>query len=226
MDIPKWAQHLFSSEDAKMVSAAIKEVEEKTSGEIVALVVRRSSLTGHVYPFLLCLFLLAWLSFWVSVMFLTSSHYALIDLFTTQVILLIALSFALINIAAFFLSRMDWIQNRMTSPHDLDLQCQFRAEREFYRLRMQNTKKSTGVLIFISLMEREVVVLGDKSISKMIANETWSGLVKTITTGISSRQAGKSLCKAIEECGRILSESFPRDARDTNELSNTLVFRD
>jgi putative membrane protein len=47
--------------------------------------------------------------------------------------------------------------------------------------------------------------------------------VKILTAGLKSGEACDAFCKAIERCGAILAEHFPRQTEDQDELPNRLV---
>jgi putative membrane protein len=78
-------------------------------------------------------------------------------------------------------------------------------------------------LIFISLLEREVEVLADRGINEKVPPGTWEDIVRLLTGELKAGHAGAGLCKAIQRCGDILAEHFPRPSDDTDELANRLV---
>jgi putative membrane protein len=85
------------------------------------------------------------------------------------------------------------------------------------------TKAHTGILILASLLEHRVEVLADKGINEKVAAGTWNEVVQTLTAGLKSGNACDAYCKAIERCGEILAQHFPRQPDDKDELANKLV---
>ncbi len=85
------------------------------------------------------------------------------------------------------------------------------------------TKAHTGILILASLLEHRVEVLADKGINEKVGAGTWNEVVQTLTVGLKSGNACDAYCKAIERCGEILAQHFPRSPDDKDELSNRLV---
>lgn len=85
------------------------------------------------------------------------------------------------------------------------------------------TEAHTGILIFASLFERRVVVLADRGINAKVAQGTWDEIVAIVTSGLKSNDGAAAFCAAIERCGHILAEHFPRAADDRNELADKLV---
>jgi putative membrane protein len=88
---------------------------------------------------------------------------------------------------------------------------------------LHHTKAHTGILIFASLLEHRVVVLADKGINEKVPAGTWDEVVKILTGSLKSGNGCDGFCKAIERCGDILAQHFPRTADDQDELSNNLV---
>lgn len=203
----------LADEDLKHLSAVISEVEKSTRGELRLVVVRGSSVVGHVFPLLtlLLLFLLVEaVSLMNSVSWVSWSWLAYLS------IPMVALSF--------YLSRVNCVQRWLTSSYDMDAQVLRRAELEFLQMEMFLTEERSGILLFLSLKEREMVVLADKGISATMPKEIWSDVIElALAKGKPSRD---SLEAAIRSCGKILAEKFPIRPGDKNELSNHVVFKD
>lgn len=98
-----------------------------------------------------------------------------------------------------------------------------RAVRAFYEKGLYRTKDETGILIFISVYERKVWILGDRGINALIPVETWQGLVETLTDGIKDGHSCDALCKVIDLCGKELSQHFPAKSDNVNELTDELL---
>jgi len=81
----------------------------------------------------------------------------------------------------------------------------------------------TGILIFASLLEHRVVVLADRGINEKVEAGTWNEIVNMITESLKSGDGCDGFCKAIDRCGVILAQHFPRSADDRDELPNKLV---
>lgn len=101
-----------------------------------------------------------------------------------------------------------------------------RAVRAFYEKGLYRTRGATGILIFISLLERKVWILGDRGINEKIAPHFWSEIAGALTKGLREGKGGGALCTAIAACGAELARYFPRAPDDTNELRNDLLTQD
>lgn len=108
-------------------------------------------------------------------------------------------------------------------PHAfMQLRVDRAAHECFHRFRLSQTRDATGVLIYVSLFERMVVVLPDHSIADKHDQETWNGVRDKLIAGMQSEHPENGFIDAIAECGNILSEHFPIKSDDTNELPNHL----
>jgi putative membrane protein len=95
------------------------------------------------------------------------------------------------------------------------------AELAFHQLGMVETRDRTGILIYVSLLERRVVVLADRGIHARVAEGTWDGVVARVIEGIRRGEADEGLVAGIRMCGEILSRHVPAGPNDPNELADS-----
>ena len=89
------------------------------------------------------------------------------------------------------------------------------------------TSDRTGILVFLSLFERQVVVLGDEGINRKVDQKEWQGVVSRLIDGIREDRAVAALVGAISECGELLRRrGIDIKPDDVNELSDELRSRD
>ncbi len=100
-----------------------------------------------------------------------------------------------------------------------------RAEREFTRLGMQNTRDRTGVLIMISIEERMVQVLAGSAINSVVPENSWPAMVQCVVEGIKGGNPARGITTAVAGIAGMLSEHFPEKPDDSNELSNAVVIK-
>jgi putative membrane protein len=98
-----------------------------------------------------------------------------------------------------------------------------RAERAFFERGLYRTKKNTGVLFFVSLLERKVWVLADKGIYDKMDQKTLDRFANEVSRGIKEGRACDALSQAIQETGVYLAKHFPITPDDTNELSDDVM---
>lgn len=214
---PAWMGKHCSEEDLMKISLTVRRSESKTSGEIVPMIVRGSSprtfIPALVFLFLVILILLGgepiYESLWISPTFLN------------QLPLYLGAAFF-----SWFVGNSDFLLRSLTPGSELKKFVQRRAQFEFYEASVQRTAASTGVLIFVSLAERQVVVLGDKNIAQYLSEDVWKSLVQDLVDEIKKGHFAEGMCKSILHAGKILEKFFPRKPVDFNELPNHLIVKD
>ncbi len=88
-----------------------------------------------------------------------------------------------------------------------------RAERAFYEKGLYKTRENSGVLFFLSLLERKVWVLADVGIYKKIDQETLNRFANTVSQGIREGRACDALVPGDKGIGRSACLALPDGAR-------------
>jgi putative membrane protein len=90
----------------------------------------------------------------------------------------------------------------------------------FHHAGVVETRDRTGILIFVSLLERRVQVLADRGIHERVPDGTWDGVVEKVVAGMAAGHADRGLVEGIRLCGEILARHFPPRPDDKNELAD------
>lgn len=99
-----------------------------------------------------------------------------------------------------------------------------RAMQYFLDHEVFNTRHRTGILLFISAMERKVVVLADSGINAVVQAEQWEEVVRVVIDGIRKKQVSQGIVRAIGLCKTLLLENgFVVGPDDINELPDDLI---
>ncbi|HEY2986164.1 MAG TPA: TPM domain-containing protein [Candidatus Binatia bacterium] len=205
------ADKYFTLEEQEKIQQAVVAAEQRTSGEIVPMIVSASSRYAEIDLTCLIVGLLAGTAaalLWGNPWGLTQTELALPVIGSALGLLLCRLP---------PLKRLLIPGSRVAEAVHLRGLAAFTAHGLHY------TKAHTGILIFVSLFERRVVVLADKGINEKVPPGTWDEIVRIIASGLKSGQGCAAFSAAIEECGKILAEHFPRAPDDQDELKNKLV---
>jgi len=213
------AAHFLTDSEAKQVRDAVAGAEKTTSGEIVVMVVPSSyhypvaDILGAVtfsLPISLALTPLMGGFFWIGPrnMWLFLSIFALV-------------------FAGFYFSvkRLPRLKRLFISKREIDEEVREAAVTAFFKERLYRTRDETGVLIFISVLERKVTILADRGIDAKLPPETWQRIVGDIVAGIKRKRQAEAVCRAVEAVGRLLQEHFPIKPDDTDELKNLIIER-
>ena len=215
--MPKWLQKYLGAHSAEQVKAAVHNAEVLTTGEIVPMIVRRSAATGHV-PMIAGLYLLIV----VLIGELTGLGLGSFEFHPLIVFALGASALMLGAVAA----NAPFVQRLLTAKPDRIGQVEQRARIEFESARLYSTKERTGILLFVSLMERHAVVLADHGISSKLQPGVWDEVLELLIKGIKQGDMGRGYVDAIDKCGSILATHFPPGTSNPNELDNKLIWKE
>ena len=95
-----------------------------------------------------------------------------------------------------------------------------RAVMVFERLGMHRTAARHGVLIYVSVEDHKLAVLGDQGIHERVGQAYWERLVEAVLAHFRAERPRDGLLHAVGEVGAVLSRHFPRRPGDVNELSD------
>jgi putative membrane protein len=214
-------EKFFSQADRDAVAAAVKEAEKHTSGEIVPYVVSaadayevaawRGAVFGALLGALAAAFLheLAglwggWFSAWVVLPPLAGA----------------TLGYLVVAVCP-------WLRRLVIGREIASLRVERRAHEAFLHEEVFKTRDRSGILVFLALFERRVVVLGDSGINAKVAQSEWQRIVDGIVAGIRRGEPGAALAEGIRRCGTLLEErGVAIRPDDTDELSDELRMSD
>lgn len=216
-------QKRFSAADLEKIKNAVKEAEDKISGEIVPVFVEKSgfySIASYRAGFASAAF--------IYLIIILIDRYAhpvaqLLHLYDRDPLFIFMILVLAGLIGALVAQYIDPIKRIFVGQQHLDRATRQRAETAFLQEEVFNTRHRTGILIFISFFEREVIVIADRGISKVVEQKEWDKLVQGITHNIRLGKVVDGISEAIKRCGEILLEKgFVKTHDDVNELRDDL----
>jgi putative membrane protein len=209
---------MFTDADRALIKQAVERAEAGTSGEIVPMVVASSARyreagfrTGLV---------LAWLT--LAVLLTLELAWLPWGWHAGNAGLLLLCVVAAYGIGE-WLGRFPSVIRLVVSRDRMAQKVRLRAEQAFYQQSLHRTRAGTGILILISLLERQVQVLADRGINERVPPGTWDRLVHGMIDGIHQGRPTEAICEAIQRCGDFLAEVAPsRPGENPNELPDQL----
>jgi putative membrane protein len=205
----------LSAEDHTRVTAAIRDAEEKTAGEIYCVVARVSDSYFFPAAFMLALAMLA-ISF--ALAFLLEYWWYELRMPVFVAAQLLAFLCALLVLELFPRLRIWLVPRRLKYRH-----AHSNAVKQFLARNVHITAARTGVLLFVSLAERYAEVVADAGINQKVPQETWDGVVGRLIEGARENRLADGFIAAIGIVGSLLSDHFPVSDNDINELDDHLV---
>nr|MBK9650798.1 TPM domain-containing protein [Bacteroidota bacterium] len=94
----------------------------------------------------------------------------------------------------------------------------------FEQLEMHKTDLRNGVLIYLSVKDRKLAIIGDKGINELVPENFWESTKDIIIDSLKKGNITVGIVNGIEEAGRVLRKHFPFQNDDTNELPNDVLF--
>jgi putative membrane protein len=205
------AATFFSTEEKERIRHAIAAAETTTAGEIVPMVVDRSD--PYEAATLAAAVLVTAIGALVAV--LSSGHDSVWYYLPTVAGLFVPI---------YLLARhLPFLSLPFISRRRMERAVRDRAQQVFFEQGLHRTINATGVLLFISLFERRVWILGDRGINERIDPQEWETMVRQLVQGIREERAADALCTVIGRCGALLRTHFPRQQADKNELSDEVI---
>ncbi len=207
----------FSPAELERIKAAVHKAEDKISGEIVPVFVEKSGF----YSIANYRAAMAFGSLAFVVVILFDRYYPSLAIYDP---LKIFLGVALVGVIGAMISHfVNPVQKIFVSQDHLNRATRQRADTAFMQQEVFNTRHRTGIMIFISFFEREVIVMADRGISKVVEQKDWDKIVQGIIQNIRNGKVVDGMEAAILRCGEILLEKgFNKTTDDVNELSDDL----
>ncbi len=210
-------QALFPPSEAARIDEATRRAESKSRGEIVTVAVPASGSydgapwRGAAFGALgaeMILGLVEWLA----------------GLWGPPLPLWPVLAAALGGAVGYALSASVPAIRRWLAPaEEIDRQVGLRARAAFLDHEVFRTRDRSGVLIFLSLLERRAVVLGDAGINARVAEGEWGRIVADLARGMGAGRPADALVGAIDACGDLLDRAgLERREDDRDELPNSI----
>lgn len=195
------------------VTAAIRNAESRTVGEIVPVVLERSDDHPSAQ--------------WSCALLALLVGSALLERFLPWSVPheLLACQLGL-GAAGFLLARLlPDLARHFVPERRATHAAEEQASQEFYRQGLRETRDRTGILIFVSLFERRVVVLGDVGIHAKVGDDHWQKTRDAILAGIARGALADGIVAGVKACGDVLAEHFPASSKSANELEDRLIVR-
>lgn len=213
------AKDFLTLEEQNRINEAVQKAEQKTSGEIVPMIVSQS----HHYP--LAILTGAFLLAAPSAIILTTLFAPMVGLASSNMWFFILLTLLLFPILLYTVGNIPSFKARFLWISQVEEEVQEGAVNAFYTEGLHRTRDENGILLYISVFERKVWILADRGINEKINPQLWEKIVADLSSGFKANQRCLAICNAVEEVGSILEKSFPIKEDDKNELHN-LIIRD
>lgn len=208
----------FSEEQKKSIERAVQNLEAKTSGEMVPYIVPDSDnyVEGTLYTIISFLIIGIVMVMGASLVWMLPAGITIVEI----LIFLLIMMFLGFLMSFLFPS----IRIQMVSVNTVERRVMQRAETAFLEREIFNTGKRIGILLFISELERKVLILADSGISKLVPGEDWQKIVDDLIKYIKEKNTAEGIVNAIDECAELLVKNgIENDETAGNQLPDGLI---
>jgi putative membrane protein len=227
MNIRKISQ--MSVSDHVLVTAAVADAEQHTSGEIVTIV---TDLSDHYDDIAM-----AWAS---AVAFLALVIYATFPDFyvglitrlsggwgheytTGEYVALLVTAVALKWVGTWLILKWTPLRMALTPKAKKLARVRNRAISLFKVGTESKTQARTGVLLYLSMKEHRAEIVADEAIASKVAPEVWGDAMVALLDQVKAGNPGAGVAAAVAQMGLVLAEHFPKGSNNPNELPDRLI---
>lgn len=197
----------FDDSAREALTACVRDIEKTTDAEVVLVVRARSGPYRHAdYLFG------AFLAF-VGLVFLLFSP---VDFHPNWVLIDAALLFLL---GTFVSSRSNALRRLLTRNHARKAAVRTHAAAMFYEAGIANTDSETGILIYLSLLERRLEVIADRGVLKALPALQWNEQLFELHE-LGRRPDPDVLIEVLKKLGTLLATHLPATGKNPNELAD------
>jgi len=200
----------FNKTQKESIEKKIKEVEQQSSAELVAVITKKSD--GYEYVgLLISLLFTVILTGYLLVFSSLGAEYILL----TQVTVIASLSLL-------FTYQSKLLMYLLPKSYKYNISSKY-AHTNFATLGLNNTQTKQAIMFFVSVEEKYVEIITDSNIKTKIPNAQWQEIVNVFINDIKNENIYLGYSKAIDSCSSVLIENFPVKQNDVNELEDEII---
>ena len=185
---------------------AISAVEARSSAELVVSVRARSAAYLHADVLVGVIAGLAALAFLLFSPYPFALHWFLIDPVLVGVLVALAAS------------RLPPVRRLLTPRRMREARVRAAAAVVCHEKGVHHTRARTGVLLYVSLLERRALLLADSGIEREVPHREWRAAAAAIDRVVAGGGDGAELARALAPLGDLLALHLPHRTGDVNEL--------
>lgn len=201
---------IFNTDERQQIESLIKETEQQSSAELVAVITQTSN-TYREAKLFVSLILTALCS--LALQFLDAVE--LQTFLLTQVIVFSASYFVFDFKTSLLLALLPKSYKYKVASHV--------AHENFQKLGLHLTTTKQAIMFYVSLDEKYVEIITDSKIKEKLADSYWEEIVSQFIEDVHNKNICQGYINAIESCKALLIQTFPIEDDDVNELSDEVI---
>jgi putative membrane protein len=205
--------------NTKKISSAIADFENQVDFEFVPVIATKSSYVEHIQWILSLIFLL---------FFVGSMDLFFHDTWDNKTLFFIFSPLVAIALGT-LLDKSDLVDRFFISKREQVRQVQEKAERIFYLKKLHQVESKNALLLYISIMEKQIILLPDPDLSgaqKELLNQLSIKALKILQQNFKAKEYEIGLTDTIQMLKSELADTFPKGPSTKNHVPNKLIFWD
>lgn len=97
-----------------------------------------------------------------------------------------------------------------------------RAKELFHELKMDNTRLSNGVLLYIAVHDHRFAICGDRGIDQVVPEGFWDSTRDLMQNHFRNKAFKEGIIGGVLNAGKELKKHYPWNSEDPNELTDEL----
>jgi putative membrane protein len=115
------------------------------------------------------------------------------------------------------------VRSCFISKREMDEEVKKAASHVFAEAKVSSTEKRTGILVYVSLFERKVMILADNAAMKIVGQEGIDKLRDIAVKHLKQNEREKTFTSTFMEAANMLKDKLPSGEINPNELSNQIL---
>ncbi|MFM9914784.1 MAG: TPM domain-containing protein [Rhizobacter sp.] len=91
-----------------------------------------------------------------------------------------------------------------------------RAISMFGKLRVWDTERNNGVLIYLLLAEHRIEIVADRGITQRVPTTTWQEIADAMAAAFQAQEYARGVLDSVDRVGALLERHFPVDSSSAN----------
>jgi putative membrane protein len=205
------ARGLLHADSKRALVEAVKAVEAASSAEVVIAVQARSA--SHLHVDIIVGFVVAYAT--LGFMLFSPWPFGVGWIFVDPLLVGVVVALALAEFPSI---------RRLLTPLSLRRHAvKAAAHTAFVEKGVGLTRRHTGLLIYISQLERLVEVVADEGVRQAVDPAPWARAVSALGESVARGEDGHAVAGYIHRMGDLLSSALPHQADDVNEIPDEVV---
>lgn len=195
----------FDDASCGNLAECVKEIEKSTDAELVIIVRARSASYAHAD------YLFGFTLTFITLLFLLFSP---VEFHQIWVPIDVVIAFAA---GAFISSRSNVLRRLFSTRSYRSKLTRTAAAAMFYEAGIANTNAEMGVLIYLSLLERQLELIADRGVLRKVPAQEWNRELSELQH-VGDHPDPTTFINAIQRLGKLLVSYVPATGENPNEL--------